>query len=64
MSSYLAFPPLPRERLARRYISVALVLGSTPGGVTRYPCLWSPDFPHAQAFASCPRPLGLLVRLF
>ena len=26
--------------------------------------LWSPDFPHAQAFALCPRLLGLLAQVF
>ena len=26
--------------------------------------LWSPDFPHAQPFGSCPRLSGLLARLF
>ena len=26
--------------------------------------LWSPDFPHAQVFALCPRSFSLLTRLF
>ena len=26
--------------------------------------LWSPDFPHAQAFALCPRPFGLLANAY
>ena len=26
--------------------------------------LWSPDFPHAQAFALCPRLLGFLAQVF
>ena len=26
--------------------------------------LWSPDFPHVQAFALCPRSFSLLTRLF
>ena len=38
-----------------RFVSVALVRGSP---------LWSPDFPHAQPFGSCPRLSGLLARLF
>lgn len=56
VSSYLAFPPLlaasfisKRERRnCKRYISVALSLGSPPPGVTRHPALWSPDFPHSK----------------
>ena len=56
VSSYLAFPPLlaasfisKRERRnGKRYISVALSLGSPPPGVTRHPALWSPDFPHSK----------------
>lgn len=44
VSSYLAFPPLPQNM--RRYISVALSLGSPPPGITRHPALWSPDFPQ------------------
>jgi len=30
----------------RRYISVALSLGSPPAAVSRYPALWCSDFPH------------------
>jgi len=43
----------------RRYVSVALSLGSPPPGVTRRPALCSSDFP--QAFG--PRSSGLLVLL-
>ena len=55
-------PPfhLDRDR-SRLTISVALVRGSPLAGVTRYPCPWSPDFPHAQAFALCPRSFGRLT---
>ena len=35
VSSYLAFPPLPASR---RYLSVALSLGSPPAAVSRYSC--------------------------
>ena len=38
VSSYLTFPPLPRSRRTRRYISVALFLGSPPAAVSRYSC--------------------------
>lgn len=43
VSPYLAFPPLP---LARRFISVALVLKSPSPDVIRRPALRCPDFPH------------------
>ena len=33
----------------RRYLSVALSLGSPPAAVSRYPALWSSDFPHAES---------------
>ena len=36
-------------RSQRRYISVALSLGSPPAAVSRYPALWSSDFPHAES---------------
>jgi len=50
VSSYLAFPPLPRK--TRRYISVALFLKSPSADVIRYPALWSPDFPHKRPFGA------------
>ena len=52
VSSYLAFPPLPPEKIERRYISVALSLGSPPAAVNSYPCPWSPDFPHMAPFGA------------
>ena len=52
VSSYLAFPSLPKPRFGRS-ISVALSLESPPPGVIRHPALWSSDFPHAKA---CDRP--------
>ena len=69
VSSYLTFPPLPHRRTTscrwvragprygeRRYISVALFLGSPPAGVTRYPCPVEPGL-SSQAGLS-PRPRG------
>ncbi len=62
VSSYLAFPSLP---LARRFISVALSLGSPPADVIRYPALRSPDFPHDTTFrhdtARLRRPLACFI---
>ena len=53
VSSYLAFPPLP-AKYNRRYISVALSLGSPPAAVSRYPALCCSDFPHAVTCAQLP----------
>ena len=39
----------------RRYISVALSLGSPPPGITRHPALWSSDFPQRRPFSPCLR---------
>ena len=39
----------------RRYISVALSLGSPPPGITRHLALWSSDFPQRLPFGTCPR---------
>ena len=38
------------QKIFRRYISVALSLGSPPAAVSRYPALWSSDFPRANSF--------------
>ena len=32
----------------RRYLSVALALGSPPAAVSSYPVLWCSDFPHSE----------------
>ena len=53
VSSYLAFPPLPRS--ARRYISVALFRKSPWAGVTRYPCPVEPGLSSYTAFRRCAR---------
>ena len=45
VSSYLAFPSLPGPYGRRRFISVALSLGSPPVGVTHYPGPECSDFP-------------------
>ncbi len=56
VSSYLTFAPLP---VTRRYLSVALALGSPPLGVTQHPALWSSDFPQTTQM-HCSRPSSLL----
>ncbi len=38
------FHPYP-DFWSRRYLSVALSVGSRPPGITWHPALWSPDFP-------------------
>ena len=44
--SYRTLSPLPDPRRAiGGLLSVALVVGSRPPGVTWHPALWSPDFP-------------------
>src|SRR5699024_1139399 len=73
VSSYLAFPPLPPvclpgETGGRRYISVALFLGSPPAGVTRYPCPAEPGLSSRMGLSSRPRGCpaclqGLLYRI-
>ena len=58
--SYRTISPLPPTCTAsgtyapqrygkRRYLSVALSVGSRPPGVTWHPALWSPDFPPWSA---------------
>ena len=50
VSSYLAFPPLPAAaKPRRRYISVALFLGSPPADVIRYPCPVQPGLSSCQS---------------
>ena len=60
VSSYLAFPPLP-AKYNRRYISVALSLGSPPPGVTRRSALRSSDFPHTFRRAAARQPHKRMV---
>ena len=42
-------------------VTVALVLASRRTGVTRYPALWSSDFPHARRLPGDARPSGRLA---
>gem|GEM_PF-6057187 len=49
VSSCLTVPPLPEnEDRSRRFISVALSLGSPPLDVIQHPALWSSDFPQVS----------------
>ena len=48
--SYRTFSPLLEGKYLQRYISVALVLGSPPAGVTRYPCPVKPGLSSPGAF--------------
>ena len=43
-------PPFHHHRQSRQNISVALVLGSPPAGVTRYPCPVKPGLSSRSAF--------------
>ncbi len=61
--THFAVPLFPRRNLrsggapimgARRYLSVALVLGSPPAGVTRYPCPAEPGLSSRGAFRPPP----------
>ena len=49
MSPYLTFSPLP----LRRYVSVALSIGSPRLGVTQHRALWSSDFPRTAFRFPC-----------
>ena len=60
---YFAIPPFPTKvttfvgpitKGTRRYISVALSLGSPPAAVSRYPARRSPDFPQMLSFEIAP----------
>ena len=58
-----AFPPLPRR--GRGGISLLHLSEGHPWrALPVILALWSPDFPHAQAFALCPRPSGPLAQTF
>ncbi len=46
-------PRLSTLTVKRRYISVALSLGSPPAAVSRYPALRCSDFPHARSARDC-----------
>ncbi len=58
VSSYLAISPLPRNRVAaqsRRYVSVALSVGSPRPAVSGHPAWWCPDFPPSRSEISRPK---------
>ena len=58
-------PPFHPYRNIRRFISVALVLGSPPPGVTRHPCPRKPGLSSPAAFRhQQPRSSGRLTRIF
>ena len=48
----------------RRYISVALVLGSPPAGVTRYPCPMKPGLSSRTDFRPVPAAARLTRRVY
>ena len=50
VSSYLAFPPLRRQKNDSRLFSVALSLGSPPAAVSRCPCSVKPGLSSDRAF--------------
>ncbi len=68
--SYRTLSPLPdpifrRKQAIGGLLSVALVVGSRPPGVTWHPALWSPDFPPlAYASSDCLGQLGADYTLF
>ena len=64
VSSYLAFPPLPRIGIRGGISLLHLSEGHPWRALPVILALWSPDFPHAQAFALCPRPFGLLANIY
>ena len=62
VSSYLAFPPLPQPQSGSGGISLLHLSEGHPWrALPVILALWSPDFPHAQPFGSCPRSFGLLI---
>ena len=67
VGSYPTFSPLlgDSKGIPKRYISVALVLGSPPAGVTRYPCPVEPGLssPDARWGISRDYPTRLLVHI-
>lgn len=62
--SYRTISPLPAcLRRLRRYLSVALSVGSRRPGVTWHLALWSPDFPRHRATPKCTAMTRLSGRL-
>ena len=63
VGSYPTFPPLPEAEASGGIFLLHLSEGHPWRALPVILALWSPDFPHVQAFASHPRPLGLLTGL-
>ena len=61
VGSYPAFPPLPETEASGGIFLLHLSEGHPWRALPVILALWSPDFPHVQAFALHPRPLGLLT---
>ena len=58
-------PPFhPYLAIARRYLSVALFLGSPPAGVTRYSYPVEPGLSSEQTFRSCPAAVQLACKVY
>ena len=62
VSSYLTFPPSPMKDMGSLFL-LHLSEGCPWRVLPVILALWSPDFPHAQAFALCPRSFGQLISL-
>ena len=62
---HFAVSPLPMDWMGPSGISLLhLSWGHPRRALPVILALWSPDFPHAQAFALCPRLLGFLAQVF
>ena len=57
------FHPYPRPKASGGIFLLHLSEGHPWRALPVILALWSPDFPHVQAFALHPRPLGLLTGL-
>ena len=62
--SYRTFPPFPEVLPSGSLFLLHLSEGHPWRALPVILALWSPDFPHAQAFALCPRPSGALAESF
>ena len=63
VGSYPTFPPLPEAEASGGIFLLHLSEGHPWRALPVILALWSPDFPHAQAFALRPRSFGLLTGL-
>jgi len=64
VSSYLAVSPLPRERIAGRFVFCGTFLRLPEVAVNDHPVLWSPDFPPRPVCWGTKQPPPLLQPLF